>query len=91
MKDIELHLLRVFSMKFNICRTGKFFNIPNKFWDLQITNLFEGPFFNFNIGWTRKQDHAGFQILIEIFNFMFDFKIYDNRHWDYKSNTYEKN
>jgi len=77
-------------MKFNITKSGSFFNIPNKFWELQISNEFEGPYFNFKISWTRKEDHAGFQILIEIFNFMFDFNIYDSRHWDYDTNTYEK-
>ena len=63
---------------------------PNKFWELQITNEFDCPWFNFQIQWTRKQDHAGFQILVEIYKFMFDFKIYDIRHWDYDNNSYEK-
>lgn len=75
-------------MAFNICKTGSFFKKPHKFWELQITNLFDGPYFNFQIQWTRQQDHAGFQILIEIYKFMFDFKIFDSRHWDWDNNCY---
>lgn len=75
----------------NYCKSGNFFKKPNKYWELQITTAFEGPYFNFSINWTRKQDHAGFQFLIEIHKFMFDFKIYDTRHWDWDNDCYEKN
>jgi hypothetical protein len=72
----------------NYCKSGKI--STNKFWELQVTNLFEGPYFNFQVQWTRQCDHAGFQVLIEIHKFMFDFKIFDNRHWDYYKSEYEK-
>ena len=77
--------------EFNYCKSGNFFKKENKFWELQITNSFEGPYFNFQCQWTKKQDHAGFQFLIEIHKFMFDFKVYDTRHWDWDNNCYVSN
>lgn len=74
-------------MSFNICKSGSIVK-SDKFWELQITNEFEGPYFNFGISWTRKCDHAGFRVLFEVMSFMFDFKIYDNRHWDYETKRY---
>ena len=72
----------------NFCKSG---NTPfkNKFWELQITTLWEGSYFDFRIGWTRNRDHAGFYFLVEIHKFMFDFKIYDIRHWNYEKDEYE--
>jgi len=76
--------------EFNYCKSG-YFKKPNKYWELQVTNAFEGPYFNFSINWTRKQDHAGLTILFECFSFMFDWKVfYDIRHWDWVNNCYEK-
>ena len=77
--------------KINICKSG---NIPfttHKYWELQITTLFEGPYFNFSFDWTRKQDHAGMTLTFECMNFMFVWKVfYDARHWDWDTNEYEK-
>lgn len=39
-------------------------------------------FFSFTIDWSRRSDHAGFEIETEIFGFMILFHIYDCRHWD---------
>ena len=76
-------------MAFNYCKSGKF-PIEHKYWEFQSTNaLGSGPYFNFSISWTRKTDHAGFQVTFEILDFMVDFKIYDNRHWDWDNNCYE--
>ena len=72
----------------NICKSGTVVN-PNKFWELQITNEFKDSYFNFKVGWTRKIDHAGFQFLFEVMSFMFDFKIYDSRHWDWDNDCYK--
>jgi len=74
-------------LNMNLCKSGNF-PVKNKFWELQITTLWEGPYFNFHFEWSKKCDHAGLQILIEIHKFMFDFKIYDSRHWDWDNNTY---
>jgi hypothetical protein len=73
---------------YNFCKYG---NLPieDKSWELQITNTFEGPFFNFSFSWSRKTDHAGPELLIELPKFYFCFKIYDIRHWDYENDKYE--
>jgi len=34
-------------------------------------------------------DHAGPSIMIEIWKYFFNLKIYDHRHWDYENNTWE--
>lgn len=73
----------------DFCRTGNF-PVKNKFWEIQIATFDEGPYFNFKIEWSRNCDHAGFVFLLEIHKFMFDFKIYDDRHWDYDYNKYEE-
>jgi hypothetical protein len=43
-----------------------------------------------NIILSRRTDHAGFEIMIEICGFYLIFNVYDNRHWDYKNNCWEK-
>lgn len=32
---------------------------------------------------SRKRDHAGFEINIDLYRFSFHFIIYDHRHWNY--------
>jgi len=61
----------------------------NKSWELQIANMAD-TIFNLTISWTHKCDHAGFRFNLEIYKFMFEFNLYDNRHWDYDNNDYEK-
>jgi hypothetical protein len=46
--------------------------------------------FLFQISWTKKLDHAGFTFQIGLFGFIFSFKIYDGRHWDYKEKSWMK-
>jgi hypothetical protein len=46
--------------------------------------------FELHIGWTTKQDHAGFRFIFSIYKFIFiQVMIYDHRHWDYDNNTWE--
>ena len=72
-------------------KTGSFFRIPNKFWELQIdtwpgsTTVIE-----FAIRWTRGCDHAGFEFILGILRFEFRFQIYDARHWDRERNNWEQ-
>ena len=49
-----------------------------------------GSIFNFNLSWTRRRDHAGPNIELAIFGLMIMFNIYDNRHWNYDNNDWEK-
>lgn len=36
------------------------------------------------------EDHAGPEFNIEVFGYYFGVKIYDRRHWDYETNSWEK-
>jgi len=71
----------------NFTKFGKI--TKNKSWELQICNIWDGDYFNFKISWSRKCDHEGFNFFIDILGNFINFKIYDNRHWDYKNNKCE--
>jgi hypothetical protein len=38
--------------------------------------------------WSRKVDHAGLSIDLELFKFDFGLKIYDGRHWNEEEDRY---
>jgi hypothetical protein len=40
---------------------------------------------DFTLEWSRKRDHAGFRWHNMILGYHFIVTVYDNRHWDYKS------
>lgn len=63
----------------------------NKYGEIQSWNNYAGATnpFDIKLSWTMKCDHAGFDFYIEIWSFMFNFKIYDNRHWDYDNDQWE--
>lgn len=62
---------------------GSFLKIPNKFWEFQ-TGVWKDwtNYFDLDISWTRKCDHAGFRLYIELCGLFLNITIYDNRHWD---------
>lgn len=37
-----------------------------------------------------KEDHAGFLFGVGLFSFVFNFMIYDTRHWNYETNEWPK-
>lgn len=45
--------------------------------------------FNSTIRLSRRLDHAGLTLDLEILNFYFLFSIYDHRHWDEERDTWE--
>ena len=50
-----------------------------------------GEYWNvFDVGtkWTRKCDHAGLHVQLELFRLFFVFSIYDSRHWDDEKETW---
>ncbi len=54
-------------------------------------------FFNFNIhfisiflSWSRKTDHAGLQLDLQILKYNFTFSLRDSRHWDGENNKWEE-
>lgn len=42
-----------------------------------------------NFDWTIRRDHAGIDIQLSLFGYCLHFNLYDNRHWDYKTNNWE--
>lgn len=50
----------------------------------------EWDYFEFDMKWTRRQDHAGFYLYLEITGLCYDFSISDNRHYSYKLKRYKK-
>ncbi len=77
-------------LKLNLFKEGSFFNIPHKFWEIQLASFDDFTnYFNFSLRWNRKCDHAGVNLTIEILSLYFCFQIYDSRHWDYEGNNYE--
>ena len=68
---------------------GKFF-IPHKYWELDFRH--ESPYcsyFSFMIDLDTKTDHAGLHFSLSLLGLSLKFDIYDNRHWDYKTNSWK--
>jgi hypothetical protein len=61
--------------------------IKHKSWEFQICR--EPTLVSLLFSYTMHQDHAGLTIGLCLFSFALDFMIYDSRHWDYKTNTWE--
>lgn len=58
-----------------------------KFVELEIhntQNLLGVGFF-----WSTRRDHAGVAIQLSLFGYCLLFNFYDNRHWDYKNNSWK--
>lgn len=61
----------------------------NKSFELQLAFIEDGwPWLNVNFAITRKCNHAGIRLLIEVPFIFLNFDIYDNRHWDYKTKNW---
>jgi len=62
---------------------NKTLEVQAEFWKEEDSTWFE-----FHFEWSKKRDHAGLDIRIEIWRFGFYFSICDNRHWDYEKNQW---
>jgi len=49
-----------------------------------------GSLLNFDLSWTRKTDHAGFEFNFNLLWLMIHTAIYDTRHWDYENDEWKK-
>ena len=74
----------------NITRVGSFFDVKNKYWEVQVCNEFATDPFNFQVRYSTKGDHAGLYLSLEVFGYMFAFMILDSRHWNYDTNEWEQ-
>jgi hypothetical protein len=63
-------------------REGSF--TQHKHWEVQCTKWGADDLavFELDLRW-RGRDHAGPEIHVELFGYMFSAKIYDSRHWNY--------
>jgi len=59
----------------------------NKWFGIHLNLL--GNIFSFDLCWTRRSDHAGFNFDLTILGQSFIFYTYDNRHWDDEKNDWE--
>jgi hypothetical protein len=70
---------------------------PGYYWAGKITNYKSWEFqsyrsntlFESSIYITHRCDHAGLKLEFGFFSFSFQFNIYDNRHWNYNTKTWE--
>lgn len=62
----------------------------NKVFELEMSTQWYVDYFNLSFQWTRRQDHAGPAFTFECLKFYFCVKIYDIRHWDDKTNSYQE-
>jgi hypothetical protein len=58
-------------------------------WELEHT-YFSGMLFDADIQWTRNRDHAGISFMVGLLGYAVHFQIYDTRHWNYDTNTWEE-
>jgi hypothetical protein len=46
--------------------------------------------FDFSWRFNTRGDHAGLKFSFEMFGLLFEFNIYDRRHWDWDTDTWRK-
>jgi hypothetical protein len=70
-------------------RNGKI--VGSKHWEFQMDGFSNwNSYFSFNISWTTRKDHAGFEIEFNICGWLLMFNIYDCRHWNDLTNEWCK-
>lgn len=58
----------------------------NKSWEVE---LLQGrQLIGFEISYTMRQSHAGFNLELALLGYSVSYMIYDNRHWDYETNNF---
>jgi hypothetical protein len=62
----------------------KCFSLQSGYADDKVVSL------KFEISFSRKMDHAGFDLRIELFKIYLYFSIYDDRHWNEEENKWEE-
>jgi hypothetical protein len=67
------------------CKSGQL--TKNKSWEAELTKTRE--FVGFTFGYTMRQSHAGLNLEVALFSYNISLHIYDNRHWDQTTNTWE--
>ena len=69
---------------------SKYFSLfKNKYFEFQVDKMEKIDYFNIHLKWTRKVNHAGISFYFEVFGLFLSAEIYDNRHWNYKEDSWE--
>jgi hypothetical protein len=69
------------------CISGRLFK--HTAWELEHT--FYSPMLcDIDIDWKIKSDHAGFYFGLALLGYGIGFRIYDTRHWNYTTNSWEE-
>jgi hypothetical protein len=68
------------------CLSGKI--TKHLAWELEHSYL-STMLLDTDIRWTRNIDHAGIDITIGILGYGIGFRIYDTRHWNYETDSWE--
>jgi hypothetical protein len=58
----------------------------NKYWEIQLYKSTDVIDFSFHL--THRQSHAGLRLELGLFGYNADFNFYDNRHWDYETQSW---
>ena len=60
----------------------------NKAWELEHSFL-STMIIDIDVDWNRNVDHAGLSVGIGVLGYGILFRLYDTRHWNYTTNTWE--
>ena len=59
----------------------------HKAWEVQVCR--GATIFEFLFRYNIRQDHAGLRLQLALLSYDFKFNIYDTRHWNYNTNSWE--
>ena len=68
------------------CISGRL--TKNLAWELE-HSYYSGSLLDIDIELSRDEDHAGFDLTVGLLGYGIHFRIYDIRHWNYETNTWE--
>lgn len=88
MINFSFSLLNPFSDRFSPIYTNSgATGIAHKFWEFNVYGT--NSIVDLRISYTVREDHAGLEIFMGFLGWSFEFRIYDNRHWDFKNMCWE--
>jgi len=61
----------------------------HKAWELE-HSYYSPLLIDIDAKWTHRTDHAGIEIGIGLLGYGVSFRIYDNRHWNHTTNSWEE-
>jgi hypothetical protein len=83
---IEYPFTRI-SFNHIFCRSWNTF-LKHKHFELEVYQDCDN-LLHFHFNWTTRCDHAGVKLELGLFGYELIFNLYDSRHWNCKTNTWE--